>query len=212
MNDFLGAPLLPDITSLTALATRLVINLLFTSIVVRIAYTRLSQHREYLFTFLLVNVVTFSIAFLLSRSTVGLGLALGLFAVFGILRYRTEAIQVRHLTYLFVVIGLALLNALANGVISIAELLIVNGTIVGTVAILESTAFSGREEARRILYDRLDLLDPARSAELMKDIRTRTNLPATRCEIGDVDLMRDSAEITVYYATPARGERTLAGS
>lgn len=207
MRQFFGAALLPDVAAIGALISRLAINLFFTAIVVRIAYTRLSQHREYLFTFLLVNVVTFSIAFLLSRSSVGLGLALGLFAVFGILRYRTEALQVRHLTYLFVVIGLALLNSLANGVISLAELLVVNVTIVGTVAVLESSAFSGHEESRRILYDRLDLLDPARAADLLQDIRTRTHLPATRCEIGDVDLLRDAADIIVYYKVAELGKR-----
>lgn len=207
MNPFLGATLVPDLPAVTSLLVRLFINLLFTAVVVRIAYVRLSRHREYLFTFLLVNVVTFSIAFLLNRSPIELGLALGLFGVFGILRYRTEAIQVRHLTYLFVVIGLALLNALANNGISLVELLIVNLTIVGSVAVLETAAFAGGEESRQVLYDRLDLLHPARSAELLKDLRARTNLPVVRYEIGDVDLLRDAADITVYSPAIGRAAR-----
>lgn len=203
MNEFFGAALVPDVTAVTALLARLVLNLLFTSVVMRIAYRRLSQHREYLFTFFLVNVVTFSIAFLLSRSNIGLGLALGLFGVFGILRYRTEGIQVRHLTYLFVVIGLALLNALANQGISLVELVIVNCTIIGAVAILESSKFAGGEESRQILYDRLDLLDPQRQPELLQDLRARTNLPVARCEIGDVDLLRDTVDIVAYLRADA---------
>ena len=201
MNQFFGAALVPDITVVTALVARLGLNLLFTAVVMRIAYRRLSQHREYLFTFFLVNVVTFSIAFLLSRSNIGLGLALGLFGVFGILRYRTEGIQVRHLTYLFVVIGLALLNALANQGISLLELIIVNAVIIGAVAILESSAFAGGEESRRILYDRLDLIDSTRRAELLQDLRARTSLPVARCEVGDVDLLHDTVDIVAYFRT-----------
>jgi hypothetical protein len=119
--------------------------------------------------------------------------------VFGILRYRTEAIQVRNLTYLFVVIGIALLNALANGGISLAALLVVNGVVVGAVCVLEAAPFSGREQSRRIRYDRLDLLSPDRSPELVEDLRTRTHLPVDRYEIGDVDLLRDTADITIHY-------------
>lgn len=181
------------------LLARLALNLLFTGIVVRAVYYRLYRSRDYVFTYLLINLVTFSLAYLLSSVPIELGFALGLFAVFGILRYRTEAIRVRNLTYLFVVIGIALLNALANGGITVAELLIANGVIVGTVGVLEAAPFSGREESRLVRYDRLDLLSPDRSAELLDDLRTRTHLPAERFEIGDVDLLRDCANITIHY-------------
>ena len=209
MSELFGAAIFPEVTVLTTLLIRLVLNLLFAAIVMRIAYTRLSQHREYLSTFLLVNVVTFSIAFLLSRSNIGLGLALGLFGVFGILRYRTEPIQVRHLTYLFVMIGLALLNALASQGVSLAELLIVNGTIIGTIALMESGVFSGREESRRVLYDRLNLLHPARATELLGDLRARTNLPVTRYETGDVDLLRDAVDIIVHFSLSPDDEQSV---
>ena len=103
------------------LLARLALNVLFTLVVVRLVYYRLYRDRDYVFTYFLINLVTFSLAYLLSNVPIELGFALGLFAVFGILRYRTEAIRVRNLTYLFVVIGIALLNALANGGISLAE-------------------------------------------------------------------------------------------
>jgi Domain of unknown function (DUF4956) len=178
---------------------RLGLNLLLLIIVVRLVYYRLYRSRDYVFTYFLINLVTFSLTYLLSNVPIELGFALGLFAVFGILRYRTEAILVRNLTYLFVVIGIALLNALANGTITLAELLIANGVIVGTVAVLEAAPFSGREESRLVRYDRLDLLSPASAADLLEDLRKRTHLPVERFEIGDVDLLRDSADITIHY-------------
>ncbi len=206
MNTFAGIPLWPEPAELAALAVRLGLDLLGTLIVVGVVYYRLYQHRDYVFTYFLLNLVTFSLAFLLSRVPLELGFALGLFAVFGILRYRTEAIQVRNLTYLFVVIGLALLNALSDERISLVELLGANGVIVGAVCLLEAAAVSGREESRRVVYDRLDLLSPDRVPALLADLRARTHLPVTRCEIGDVDLLRDTVDVAVYY--PVRGRRS----
>jgi hypothetical protein len=199
MNELFGASLLPSAADMVALAGRLVLDLLFLSIVVRMVYFRFYRHRDYVFTYCLLNVVTFSLAFLLSKVTIELGFALGLFAVFGILRYRTEAIRVRDLTYLFIVIGIAMVNALANESISLVELLTVNCVIVGAAGLLEAAPFSGREETRNVLYDRLDLLGPSTAKELIEDLRQRTHLPVTRYEIGNVDLLRDTADITVYY-------------
>ena len=181
------------------LLSRLVLDLGFTFLVVRGVYTRLYHRRDYAFTYLLLNLVTFSLSFVLSQVRVDLGFAMGLFAVFGILRYRTESIEVRNLTYLFVVIGLAVLNALVTTDVSLWELLLVNSVIVGMVAWLESASFSRREESRQVVYDRLDLLAPGRSSELIADLRTRTQLPVARYEIGNVDLLRDTAELSVYY-------------
>jgi len=181
------------------LLARLALNMLITAVVVRLVYYRLYRDRDYAFTYFLINLVTFSLAYLLSKVPIELGFALGLFGVFGILRYRTEAIRVRNLTYLFVVIGIALLNALANGGITLGELIVANAVIVGTVGVLEAAPFSGREESRLVNYDRLDLLSPLVAAELLEDLRKRTHLPVERFEIGDVDLLRDSALITIHY-------------
>lgn len=199
MNNLLGALTVSLSGSAVMLLWRLGLNMLFTAVVVRLVYYRLYRNRDYVFTYFLINLVTFSLAYLLSNVPIELGFALGLFAVFGILRYRTEAIKVRNLTYLFVVIGIALLNALANGGITLAELLIANAVIVGTVTVLEVAPFSVREESRLVHYDRLDLLSPADTAALLEDLRKRTHLPVERFEIGDVDLLRDSALITIHY-------------
>jgi len=191
--------MLPLSDTITQLLGRLALDLFFTGIIVRLVHYRVYRNREYVFTYVLLNLVTFSLVYLLSSVPVQLGFALGLFAVFGILRYRTEAIQVRNLTYLFVVIALALLNALARAAIGVPELLIVNVVIVGMVCILEGAPFSGRQATRLVRYDRLDLLGPETSAELLDDLRKRTHLPVERYEIGDVDLLRDTATITVHY-------------
>ena len=185
--------------SAAGLPGRLCVDLLFVFLVVRGVYTRLYRHRDYSFTYLLLNLVTFCISFVLSQVRVDLGFAMGLFAVFGILRYRTESIEVRDLTYLFVVIGQAVLNALVAPGVSLWQLLFVNIVIVGMVAVLESAPFSRREESRRVVYDRLELLAPGRASELVADLRTRTQLPVERYEIGNVDLFRDTANLVVFY-------------
>jgi hypothetical protein len=184
---------------MAVLLSRLFLDLVFTFLVVRGVYTRIYHHRDYTFTYLLLNLVTFSLSFVLSQVRVDLGFAMGLFAVFGILRYRTESIEVRNLTYLFVVIGLAVLNALVAADVSLWALLLVNSLIVGMVAGLEWASFSRREESRRVVYDRLDLLAPGRSGELIADLRLRTQLPVERYEIGNVDLLRDTVDLSVYY-------------
>ena len=186
------------------LIVRLSLNLLFTTTVVRWVYYRLYRDRDYTFTYFLINLVTFSIAYLLSHVPVEMGFALGLFAVFGILRYRTEAIPVRNLTYLFVVIGIALVNALANGGITTVELIATNVVIAGTVAVLEAASFSAREHSRLICYDRLDLLSPDATDELIADLRKRTHLPIERVEIGNVDLLRDCVDVVVHYRSSIR--------
>lgn len=196
----------PAAAAILTLMARIALDLVCTSIIVLAAYHRVYRNRDYTFTYLLLNLVTFSLAFVLSNVPMQLGFALGLFAVFGVLRYRTEAIEVRNLTYLFVVIGIALLNALATGPVGFAELIIVDGLIVGTIWMLEASSISGREHTRRVLYDRLDLLSADRGIELLEDLRARTRLPVARYEIGDVDLLRDTADITIHYSDE-RGDR-----
>jgi hypothetical protein len=210
MSELFGVAVFPQWASFTSLMARFLLDLLFTVIAVRVVYSRLYHQRDYIFTYLLLNVVTFFLAYLLSESPIGLGSAFGLFAVFGILRYRTEAIQVRNLTYLFVVIGVAMLNALTNDQISLVELVTVNVIVVGSVCLLEASSFSGREESRQVLYDRLDLLGPAMQSQLLEDLRARTRMPVERFVIGDLDLLRDSACITVYYPVSSRRESAAA--
>ena len=137
MSELLGLAELLDIRDFTKLVGRLSIDLVFSMLVTVGVYHRRHQNRELVFTCILFNLVTFLLCFLLRKTPIELGFALGLFAVFGILRYRTEPIQIRDLTYLFVVIGIAILNAVSNKKVSFAELMLVNSVVVGAAALLE---------------------------------------------------------------------------
>jgi hypothetical protein len=198
MNELFGSALFPADGVLLSLFTRLFIDIVLVGVLITIYSQRLAD-RGYVFTFALLNIVTFSVAFLLSKVPIQLGFAVGLFGVFGILRYRTEAIPARDLTYLFAVIGVALMNALSRQGISLIELLIVNILIGAAAALLESTPFAGREQSRQVVYDRLDLLAPGLAHELLADLRQRTRLPVSRFEVGDLDLLKDTVAITIYY-------------
>jgi hypothetical protein len=128
-----------------------------------------------------------------------LGFALGLFAVFGILRYRTETVLIRDQTYLFLVIGLGILNAVANNEIGLAELIFVNATIAGMTVILELAPKSRSVQSTVMFYDNLEFLKPGCETELFCDLITRTGLRVVRVNVRQVDMLRDAAEIEVFY-------------
>jgi hypothetical protein len=181
------------------LISRLALDLGFASIIILGVYYRLYRGREFVFTYFIFNVITFCLCALLRKVPMELGFALGLFAVFGILRYRTEEIRMRDLTYLFIVIGLGILNAVANKKISLMELVAVNAAIASVTAILELTAASRSHGSTPMLYDNLALLRPGKRAELLADLSARTGFDVIRVQVHRVDLLRDAAEVTVYY-------------
>ncbi|HUH04505.1 MAG TPA: DUF4956 domain-containing protein [Kofleriaceae bacterium] len=200
MHEIFGLEAIVNPSELMQLGTRLAIDLLFAWVVIRVVYFRLYPNREYVFTYYMFNVITFSLCSLLTKVPIELGFALGLFAVFGILRYRTEAVRIRDQTYLFIVIGLGILNAVANGRISLAELLAVNAVIAGLTAMLELSPHSRNVQSTLMFYDNLDFLKPGCEAELFCDLITRTGLRVVRVNVKRVDMLRDAAEIEVFYA------------
>ncbi|CAN0372571.1 unnamed protein product, partial [Ectocarpus sp. 4 AP-2014] len=139
------------------------------------------------------------ICFTLKKLELELGMALGLFAIFGVLRYRTDTIPIREMSYLFVVIGLAVINALANHKVSWSELAFANGAIAVLPAFLESLPLLKQESREEILYERIDLIRPENHAELIADLQERTGLAISRIELGRIDLLRDTVSITVFY-------------
>jgi hypothetical protein len=199
LNDLFGSETLID-GDLLRFLLRLAVNLTFVAMIVHVVYHRLYRNREYVFTYYLFNLITFGMCLLLRKVPIELGFALGLFAVFGILRYRTEAIRIRDLTYLFIVIGLGILNGVSNKKISVAELLFANAMIVGATALLELRPGKGAEHSTPMLYDNLLLLRPGSEAQLYADLQSRTGLDVVRVDILRYDMLRDAAEITVYYA------------
>jgi hypothetical protein len=204
MSELFGLETVWNTSELIRLVGRLTVNLVFASIVIRGVYFRLYKNREYVFTYYTFNVITFCLCLLLTKVPIELGFALGLFAVFGILRYRTEAVKIRDQTYLFIVIGLGILNAVANGRISVAELLVVNAVIVAVTALIELSPSSRSEQSTIMLYDRLDLLKPGSEGELYCDLIARTGLRVQRVSVRRVDMLRDAAEVEVFYTTRNR--------
>ena len=175
------------------------INFIFLIIIVRLIYYRIKDDKDYVFTFIMFNILTFFICFLLRKVPMQMGFALGLFAVFGILRYRTEAIPIRHMTYLFIVIGISMINALSNKSISIFELIFTNGFISLITYLIDRVWFQTLEESKNILYEKIDLIKPENQEDLIQDLKERTGLPIHAVKIVKIDFLRDTASITIYY-------------
>jgi len=200
MTEILGLyPDFFDFPGFAKLGLRFGLNLAFTAMIVLGVYVRRYGKNEYIFTYFMFNAITFALCFLLRKVPIELGFALGLFAVFGILRYRTEAIRTQDLTYMFVVIGIAILNAVANKKVSLAELLLVNGAIVALTALLERLTFFRADQSRVITYDNMDLIRKNDYAALIADLRDRTGLDVQRVRVGSVNLLRDTAQVVVYF-------------
>ena len=200
MTELLGLhPELMDVPDLSKLGLRMLIDLVFTAIVVLGVYVRRYGKNEYLFTYFMFNIVTFTLCFLLRKVPIELGFALGLFAVFGILRYRTEPIRTQDLTYLFVVIGLAILNAVVNKKVSLGELLLVNVSIVSLTILLEATPMFRPDHRRSVLYDNMAILRMNDEQALVADLQERTGLEIRTVKIEQLDLLRDTARIVIFY-------------
>jgi hypothetical protein len=207
IGDLFGTDELFNTWDFFKLVSRLGLDLVFTWIVVSLVYARLYRNRELIFTYYLFNIITFTLCLLLRKVPMELGFALGLFAVFGILRYRTEPIRLRDLTYMFIVIGLAILNAVANKKISLMELLVVDVMIVAATAIVELSPRHRNIGHVPVLYDNLALLHPGREPELHADLARRTGLPIDRVQIHRLDLLRDAAQLTAFFPTAPSDHR-----
>jgi Domain of unknown function (DUF4956) len=185
---------------------RLLVDLLTVTILVRLIYYRLYRRTDLFLTFFGFNLVIFLITYLLNKVQMSMGAAFGLFAVFSMLRYRTEGLSAKDMTYLFIVISLGLISAIIKG--SWDELGLVNGMIVLSVWLLEGNWLIKRELTKVVQYDKIDLILPERRAELIQDLRARTGLNIHRVEIQTMDFLRDSALIMIfYYQTPAKNEK-----
>jgi Domain of unknown function (DUF4956) len=199
MNTFFGTDTLFDPEDFFKLLSRLGMDLAIVSIIVWFVYYRLYRNREMVFTYYIFNIITYAMCTLLRKTPMDMGFAIGLFAVFGILRYRTEQIRVRDLTYLFVVLGLAIVNGVANKKVSLAELVLVNLVIVGATSLLELNPRGQWTESTPMLYDRLEFLKPGQQVALHADLTSRLGWEVLRVQIHRVDLLRDAAELTVSY-------------
>jgi hypothetical protein len=168
-------------------------------LIVRGLYYPVTRRKDYLFSYILISVLVFLLCFLLENVKLQIGFALGLFAIFGIIRYRTNPIPIKEMTYLFVVIGISVINALANKKVSYVELIFTNLAIIGLIYMLEKIWLLKHEASKTIEYEKIDLIKPEKRSELIKDLEARTGLKIDRIEIGRINFLRDTVRIRIYY-------------
>jgi len=177
---------------------RFALNLLVCWLIVGLLYYRKSKRRDYYFTFMLFSITIFFLIFLMDNVKVQIGFALGLFAIFGMIRYRTETVPIREMTYLFVVVGISVINGLAMTV-SYAELFVTNLLIVLAVWLFESIHQKNHLECKIIVYEKVALAHADREQELVEDLKARTGLDIQRVEVGHIDYLKDIAYVKIYY-------------
>jgi hypothetical protein len=201
--DFLGIPLF-DAQSLMLLLLRFAFNMVVCWVIIHFFYYKKSTRRDYYTTFLLFSVTIFLLIFLLDNVKIQMGFALGLFAIFGMIRYHTETVPIREMTYLFMLIGIAVINGLAMSV-SYAELFTTNLIFILATWFVEYNKIIKHTAYKVILYEKIQLVVPAREQELIEDLKKRTGLDINKVEVGNIDFLRDVAYIKVYYK-PSDGE------
>ena len=191
--------------SFVAMLVRLTICVVVNLIIVDRLYYKKSRRRDFYFTFMLISIAIFFLVFFMLfvledlKAKTSIGIGIGLFGIFSIMRYRTDAMPVREMTYLFVIIALSVVNAIAASV-NIVELLLTNVIVVFAVWMCEHRL--KMEPSKLVQYDRIELIKPERREELVADIEKWLGLNVKRIEVGAVDLLRDMAMLRVYYVDP----------
>ncbi|MGF7138755.1 DUF4956 domain-containing protein [Roseimarinus sediminis] len=188
-----------DIEDFTELIIRFLLNFIVVFVAVRFLYYKVRRRRDYLFTYILIATVVFLLCFLLENVKLELGFALGLFAIFGIIRYRTQQIPIKEMTYLFLVIGISVINALSNKKVSYAELLTTNALMLIVTYGLERMMMLKHESRKSIIYEKIELIKPEKRSEMKLDLEERTGLTINRVEVGKIDFLRDTARVNIYY-------------
>ena len=196
--EFLGTPLW-DSEDFLKLLIKGSFNLGIVILIVRYIYYPVTKNKDYLFTYLLISLTVFLLCILLDSVKLQLGFALGLFAIFGIIRYRTDPIPIKEMTYLFLVIGISVVNALANKKISYAELVFANLLIVFVTYGMEKIWLLRHESRKNIIYEKIELIKPERREELIEDLKERTGIDIIRVEIRRIDFLRDVANVRIFY-------------
>jgi hypothetical protein len=147
----------------------------------------------------MISFIVFFLCFTLKKYELDIGMALGLFAIFGIIRYRTDPINIKEMTYLFVVIGISVMNSLANKKMSYAEIIFANTVVVISIAILEKFWHLKRQITKEIVYENIENIKPENYNLLKADLEKRTGLVINSIKIGNVDFLRDTAKLTILY-------------
>ncbi|NQU54870.1 MAG: DUF4956 domain-containing protein [Bacteroidetes bacterium] len=189
---------LAELQNFAVFAIRFGFNLIATSLVVFL-YARISRRKEFYFSYFAISAAVFLLVLLLQDVKLELGFALGLFAIFGIIRYRTDAIPPKEMTYLFVIIAVSVINALSKGYIGYFELSMVNLLLVGTLWVLEKALMLRQEDSLLVIYENIENLHKDKEENLLLDLEKRTGIKIKRYQILKIDFLRDVAQITIYF-------------
>lgn len=184
---------------LTMLGLRFSFNLAVTFIIVVLLYARISKRKEFYFSYFAISIAVFLLVFILENVKVELGFALGLFAIFGIIRYRTDAIPPKEMTYLFIIIAVSVINALSKNYFGYLELIFINALLVGALWALEKILMIQQENSMKLIYENIENLHKQKEPELLRDLENRTGLKIKRFEVEKMDFLRDVAWLTIYY-------------
>lgn len=180
-------------------------NLLVALLIVRFIYYPSTRNKAYVFTFLAFNTIIFFVLTFLASIEISVGVGVGLFAIFSILRYRTDPIPIREMTYLFIISALPLINAAGTNGSYWIQLGIANSAVVAILLLLEKGWGFTYEASKQIVYEKIELIVPERRAELLADLEARTGLVIKRLVVGKVDFLHDVANLKVYYDDPNQG-------
>ena len=197
-TEVLTSSLWADWYGLSELLIRFLLNTAVIGLIVRVFYYPKSKRRDYFVTFTLISISVFLLIFLMGGVKLKVGFALGLFAIFGIIRYRTESVPIREMTYLFLIIAISAINGLATS-ISYLELLATNLLFIVSIWALESNRWVKHVASKLVLYDNINLITPDKESELVEDLKKRTGLDIIRVEVGAIDFSKDTAMVKVYY-------------
>ena len=189
---------------ITRFGGRFIIDFISIYFLIRVVYFKIYKHRELFFTYFIFNLIIFLMCFFLNKVKISMGAAFGLFAVFGMLRYRTEEFSVKDMTYLFLVISIGLMTAVIKleDIEYYYEFIFIgalNAFVIILTYILESNLLMKKEVAKQIIYENIELIKPGNRAELLLDLETRLGVKVNRISITKVDFLRDVAFIKIYY-------------
>jgi hypothetical protein len=195
--NFLNIPFFGD--DFFKLVTVFTMNLFFLTLIIRWLYYGSSGRKDYLFTFYMISVIVFFLCFTLQKFELDIGLALGLFAIFGIIRYRTESIPIKEMTYLFIVIGVSIMNSFVNDNMSYFEIIFANSAILMAIIVIEKVWHLQHEITKVITYEKIENIKPENYDFLKADLENRTGITINKVVVQDVDFLKDTAVITIFY-------------
>lgn len=188
-----------DTVHIKNLLIAFLINLISIMIVVRGLYYPKCKRGEFFFTYILIAISTFMLIYVLGDVKLKAGIALGLFAIFSIIRYRTEQVAIREMTYLFIIIALSAINGLTVSELSYGEVLIINILFIASIWICESKLLISHYSYKVIKYDNINLITADKRKELIADLEKRTGLKIEKVEVGSIDFLKDAAIVKMYY-------------